>query len=110
MWQASLRHLFKKKRFQDVRLQEYSENILREFDFLIENISPDNLRTTITKINVIEEKASLLMFFLEINEEEQLTSDRIIELIEKGYRDTFLEKISFGNDLTNRYSLLEILE
>lgn len=110
MWQDSLRHLFKKKRFQDVRLQEYSENILRGFDFLIENISPDNLRTTITKINVIEEKASLLMFFLEINEEEQLTSDRIIELIEKGYRDTFLEKISFGNDLTNRYSLLEILE
>ncbi|EGO8741068.1 hypothetical protein MZO28_09740 [Enterococcus faecalis] len=110
MWQDSLRHLFKKKMFQDVRLQEYSENILREFDFLIENISPDNLRTTITKINVIEEKASLLMFFLEINEEEQLTSDRIIELIEKGYRDTFLEKISFGNDLTNRYSLLEILE
>lgn len=110
MWQASLGHLFKKKRFQDVRLQEYSENILREFDFLIENISPDNLRTTITKINVIKEKASLLMFFLEINEEEQLTSDRIIELIEKGYRDTFLEKISFGNDLTNRYSLLEILE
>lgn len=110
MWQASLRYLFKKKRFQDVRLQEYSENILREFDFLIENISPDNLRTTITKINVIKEKASLLMFFLEINEEEQLTSDRIIELIEKGYRDTFLEKISFGNDLTNRYSLLEILE
>ena len=83
---------------------------MRDFDFLIENISPDNLRTTITKINVIEEKASLLMFFLEINEEEQLTSDRIIELIEKGYRDTFLEKISFGNDLTNRYSLLEILE
>lgn len=35
------------------------------------------------------------------------TSDRIIEIIEKGYPDTFLEKISFGNDLTNRYSLLE---
>ncbi|MFT0189751.1 DUF7006 family protein [Candidatus Enterococcus avicola] len=45
------------------------------------------------------EKANLLFFFLDLKEEENLTSNRIIELIENGYQDTFYEKISFDNHL-----------